>query len=123
MAVAPPTPEHCSYERKETMIRWSQERRRKVYSRIVKEIGRHKDWGTQIEPLRKKQEYNRLLSELASELHGAPSAIQQQINFATTEQKSLNNRSHVANFILNTAAALEAGFISTRELPNQLISN
>jgi hypothetical protein len=71
----------------------------------------------------KRREYDRLLAELASEFHGAPSAIQNQINFSTTTQKSFNNRSHVANFILNNAAALETGFISTSELPNQLISN
>ena len=43
------------------MIRWSQEMRRNLYSRIVREIGRHKDWDRAIRPFSKRREYDRLL--------------------------------------------------------------
>jgi len=84
-----------------------------MYSRIVKEIGRHQDWDEKIKPLKKRQQYEQLLNELADEFSGKSTALQQQINFATTTQQEFANRSHIRTFILNKAAAIEVGFITT----------
>jgi hypothetical protein len=103
---------------------WTQEMRRKMYSRLSKEIAPHQNWDAKIKPIWKKQQYAQILSELADEFSLEASAIQQQINFATTTQAELKNRSHIRTFILNKAAAIEVGFIATPELPNYLkISN
>jgi hypothetical protein len=105
------------------MIAWTQDMRRKMYSRIVREIGRHQDWDEKIRPLRKREQYLQILEELEAEFSGEATALQNQINFATTSQYKLKNRSHIRSFILNKAAAIEVGFIETNELPNELISN
>ena len=94
-----------------------------MYSEIVKQIGAHRYWDEKIRPLKKRHEYNQLLSTLAEEFSGEPSALQQQINFATTTQWGLTNQSHIRSFILNKAAALETGFIETNELPSHLTAN
>ena len=104
-------------------IVWTQEMRRKMYSRIVAEIGRHQDWDEKIRPRKNRQSYEQLLRELAEEFSGEATALQQQINFATTTQAQLSNQSHIRSYILNKAAALEAGFIVTNELSNHLTSD
>jgi hypothetical protein len=92
--------------------KWTQEMRRKVYGRLVKEIGRHQDWDGKIRPLLKRRQYNQILSELALEFGGAPSAIQQQINFATMTKEPTDDTSLIKNWTLNKSAAQEVGFIS-----------
>ena len=94
--------------------------RRKMYSLIVSEIGNHKSWDEKIRPFKKRKQYDNILASLANEFSGTPNALQQQINFATTTQSKFNNRSHIRSFILNKAAALETGFITSDELPNHL---
>src|SRR6266480_721978 len=101
----------------------SQNKRRRMYAEIVKQIGPHRDWDEKIRPLQKRREYDQLLSKLAEEFEGEPTALQQQINFATTTQWGLTNQSHIKSFILNKSAALETGFILTNELPNHLTAN
>ena len=96
---------------------WTQDMRRRMYVRLANEIAPHENWDAKIRPVRKRQQYDQILSELASEFSVEVTAIQQQINFATTTQQEFNNRSHIRTFILNKAAAIEAGFISTAELP------
>lgn len=101
-------------------IIWSQEMRKRMYSRLVNEIAPHQDWDSKIRPIKKKQQYEQILSELAAEFSVNVNAIQQQINYATSTQRALKDRSHVRSFILNKAAAIEVGFIITEELPNYL---
>jgi hypothetical protein len=103
---------------------WTQNMRRKVYSRLLNEIGPHERWDAKIRPIWKRQQYDKILLELAIEFSSEVTAIQQQINFATTTQQEFKNRSHIRSFILNKAAAIEVGFITTSQLPNYLkISN
>ena len=105
-------------------IRWSQDKRRKMYREIVRAIGPHLCWDETIRPLAKRKEYDQLLQRLAREFGGERSALQAQINWATTSQMPVMDRSRVRNFILNKAAALEMGFISSSELPSHMtISN
>ena len=99
---------------------WSQEMRKKMYSRLVDEIAPHQNWDSKIRPIKKKQQYEQILAELAEEFSVNVNAIQQQISFATSTQRALKDRSHVRSFILNKAAAIEVGFIVTEELPNYL---
>jgi hypothetical protein len=47
-------------------------------------------------------------------------AIQQQINYATTTERILGDQSIIRNFIMNKAAALDAGFIASRSLPTRV---
>lgn len=101
-------------------ITWSQEMRKKMYSRLAKEIAPHQNWDSKIRPIKKKEQYEQILSELAVEFSVNANAIQQQINFATSTQRALKDRSHIRSFILNKAAAIEVGFIATEELPNYL---
>jgi hypothetical protein len=106
------------------MPTWTQEMRKKLYSKLVKEIGPHQYWDAKIRPNAMRGNYDKLLSELAVEFGAKETAIQQQINFATTTQQELGDRSHIRTFILNKSAAIEVGFITTPELPNYLkISN
>lgn len=94
-----------------------------MYSEIVRAAGPHRTWDGKIRPLRKRKQYEELLEKLAEEFGGDASALQQQINFATTTQWGLTNQSHIRSFILNKAAALETDFIETSELPTQLTAN
>jgi regulator of sirC expression with transglutaminase-like and TPR domain len=109
---------------------WTQKRREKLYSRLVSEIGPHRVWDEKIRPRAKRAEYDRLLMELAAEFSNETrdtcrvSAIQQQINFATTTQTEHNDRARIRSFILNKAAAIEAGFLSFHDIPQYLkVSN
>jgi hypothetical protein len=47
-------------------------------------------------------------------------AAHQQIKFGLTPQRALTNPSHARTWIRNHAAALEAGFLRTRDLPRQM---
>ena len=104
-------------------IVWSQEMRRELYSRLKKEIGPHRTWDAKIKPIRKRSQYDNLVDALANHLSNKAgrvidtTAVQQQINWATTTQRAMRDRSHIRSFILNKAAALEVNFISSSELP------
>ena len=103
---------------------WTQDMRRKIYSRLTNEIAPHERWDAKIKPIWRRQQYDQILTELAAEFSSEVTAIQQQINFATTTQQEFKNRSHIRTFILNKAAAIEVHFITTQELPQYLkVSN
>ncbi|HWD18586.1 MAG TPA: hypothetical protein VHB20_04860, partial [Verrucomicrobiae bacterium] len=106
--------------------KWTQNSRMKVYSKLVSEIGPRQLWDNKIRPKEKRAKYDKTLISLAAELSAdtgemcTVTAIQQQINFATTSQKAFKNPSHVRNLILNKAAALESGFLTFADLPQYL---
>lgn len=109
-------------------MKWTQDCRRRLYSQLVAEIGPHHSWDAKIKPVTKRRQFNALLAVLAREFsQGAgeactESAIQQQINFATTTERLLRDKSLIRNFIVNKAAALEAGFILSSSLPSRIVS-
>src|SRR6266436_3192175 len=108
---------------------WTHDMRRHLYQRLAKQFGPHWTWKN-----RKPNvgELKTALTELADELSQmsgrlhriTPSAVRNQMKWATTSQISVMGIGHVGNFILNKAAALDVRFISSSELPRQLtISN
>ena len=107
-------------------MKWTQEMRRNLYSRLVNDFGPYNVWGAKIEPKDKKDEFAKVLAELAIQFSKEAghfilaSAVQAQINWATTSQMEMKDPSRISNFILNKAAALDAGFISASELPTRM---
>jgi hypothetical protein len=99
---------------------WTQNMRRKIFSRLANEIAPHERWDAKIKPIWKRQQYDQILTDLAAEFSSEVTAIQQQINFATTTQHEFKNRSHIRTFILNKAAAIEVGFVTSPQLSNYL---
>ena len=107
-------------------MKWTQEMRRKLYSRLVKDFGPYNVWGAKIEPKDKQVQIDKVLAELAIQFSKEAghlvlaSAVQEQINWATTSQLEMKDPSRIRNFVLNKAAALDAGFISASELPTRM---
>jgi hypothetical protein len=107
-------------------MKWSQEMRRSLYARLVKDFGPYNVWGAKIEPKDKKDEFYKVLAELAAQFSKEAghfilaSVVHAQINWATSSQKEMKDQSRIRNFILNKAAALDAGFISASELPTRM---
>jgi len=92
----------------------------------VKDFGPYNVWGAKIEPKGKKIQFYTVLAELAMQFSKEAghiilaSVVQAQINWATTSQKEMKDQSRIRNFVLNKAAALDAGFISASELPTRM---
>ncbi len=107
-------------------MKWTQEMRRSLYSRLVKDFGPYNAWGVKIEPKDRKDEFAKVLAELAIQFSKEAghfilaSAVQAQINWAITSEMEMKDPSRIRNFILNKAAALDAGFISASELPTRI---
>jgi len=107
-------------------MKWTQEMRRKLYSRLVKDFGPYDVGEAKIKPKDKQVQFHNVLAELAMQFSKEAghfilaSAVQAQINWATTSQKEMLDQSHIRNFVLNKAAALDAGFISASELPTHM---
>ncbi len=107
--------------------KWTHELRRIMFERLVREFGSYDTWGKSEYPSGRKKRYAEVLDELRNCfecLTGksfATDAIEQQIAFGFTKQQSRLGSSHARSFILNKAAALEAGFIKTRQLQSLLL--
>src|SRR5271165_1554918 len=108
-------------------MKWTQEMRRKLYSRLVKDFGPYHLWGTKTEPQGTKVQFDEVLAELAKEFSKEAgriilaSAVQAQFNWATSSRKEIIDQSRVRGFVLNKAAALDAGFIAKADLPTRMI--
>ena len=107
-------------------MKWTQKIRGELYSRLVKDFGPYSVWGAKIEPFGKKVQFYKVLAELATQFseeagHIIPaSAVHAQIHWATTSPREMNNQFRIRNFVLNKAAALDAGFISASGLPTRM---
>ncbi len=107
-------------------IIWTHERRKDLYTKVIKEVGAFSTWTGARAPLSKKEKYDALLWDLSDQFRRetgeiiSPAAVEQQIDWAITKQKEMKDQSHVRNFILNKAAALEVGFLSTADLPGYM---
>lgn len=107
-------------------MKWTQEMRVKLYSRLVKDFGPYNVWGAKGEPKDKQVQFHKVLTELAMEFSREAghlilaNVVHAQINWATTSQKEMKDQSRIRNFVLNKAAALDAGFISASELPTRM---
>lgn len=100
--------------------------RQKVFRRLIEEFGRYGEWEGERVPVKGNPgRYHHCLDELALELSSelrtsqtlSPKAVQQQIDFGITQQRSLYDQSHIRTYLLNTAAALFEGFLVEENLP------
>ncbi len=75
-------------------VKWTQELRKIMYDRLVREFGDHSQWGMSEYPKGKKTQYDRAVKEIASCLECitgqsfAPSAVEQQVAWGFTKQRT-----------------------------------
>jgi len=106
--------------------KWTYERRKRVYERMLKEFGPKSIWKGARYPLDRKPDFDRVLKELATRFSKETGmsftalAVRQQFDFGITVQKELKDKSQVKSLILNVAAALDARFIKRADLPSYL---
>jgi hypothetical protein len=106
--------------------KWNHELRKFVFGRIRERFGPWSSWGTTTNyPQDRQQEYLDFLQALAVELRAptgnpdlAGTAIDQQVKFAFSNA-TLTNKSNFRSMVLNAAAALEAKFLTYRDLPGE----
>jgi hypothetical protein len=105
---------------------WTDEMRKKIYARLLKEFGPHREWAGSRSPIDQKDRFKQVLVELAADFSKQvgktikPSAVEQQMDWGITIQKKMVSKGHVRTFILNKAAALETNFISYNDLPQYM---
>lgn len=104
--------------------KWTHDRRVKLYKLLMAYHGKYKYWSNTTTPGNnnlRELKYSQTLKEIAkhfSEIEGvefSPLAIQQQINFAITKQKTLETAFRLTQ-LQNIVAALEAGFLENSHL-------
>lgn len=97
--------------------------RRLLYACLLSEFGPHRDWSGSRYPRDRRTEFHALLTKLAgvfSTLTGKTitrDAVEQQVDWGITVQKEIKSNGHARAFIMNKAAALDVGFITTADLP------
>lgn len=108
-------------------VKWTQELRSILYRRITAEFGPYREWGMADYPSNRKSEYEQALRDIAhfiSAMTGdqfESTAVQQQVRWGFSKQSGVNDQSRARQFILNKAAALEAVFISAKDLPKMML--
>jgi hypothetical protein len=109
-------------------LKWTQDLRKVMYSRLVMEFGSHDEWGKASYPEGRKDRYHEVLKELAAyfaRLTGdefAWTAEQQQVDWGRTRQEEIRD-GHSRQFILNKAAAIEMGFLTPSALPSTILTD
>ena len=94
---------------------WTQEMRKKLYTVLATEKP-----STQ-------EDLDTILGKIARELSkdaGRPikvSACRAQMAWATNHQLKIKHKHHLRNYLFNRAAALEAGFITLKDLPETVL--
>jgi hypothetical protein len=108
---------------------WTYDMRTLLYACLRAEFGPHYMWKGSRYPRDRRAEFNNLLDRLSlvfSTLTGreiTKEAVEAQVDWAITVQRELKGAGHVRNFILNKAAALDAGFITRADLPQTMSVN
>lgn len=106
--------------------KWSQEMRRFVYTSLLITFGELSTWKSKTTPGNGKSElYDSTLKKITNHLneHHLPkgktpitiSAVKNQIHWAIQRQSEIKTRGYHYNYILNTAAALEVGFMKSTD--------
>jgi hypothetical protein len=73
-----------------------------------------------------RRQFEKALGELAAQSSQqtdrtiTPDALENQIDWGITAQREMRDQSHARNYILNKAAALEVGFITSADLPEYM---
>lgn len=105
---------------------WTSTARDLLFQQLVDRFGPYSEWALDHSPGRGlEDEFENFLIVFA-ELIGAssPLAVEMQIAFATpVTNRAEWRQGHVQAAILNIAAALNAGFISNKELPALLVAS
>lgn len=108
--------------------KWTQGIRTFLYGYLVKKFGTFETWKSEVHPVNSQKEFYAdlpVLAAMISKTMGQQvrwTAVHQQIKFATTSQPTLTTQGSVCNFILNKAAALEAGFLRGKDMPKFLMT-
>ena len=101
--------------------KWSQELRFTLYARLTCEFGPFSSWKKSDHPDGRKERFDEVLAELAAYFERQTgdsfeaSAVKMQMKWAVTVQGEVK-RHQVREYVLNKAAALDAGFIKSSEL-------
>jgi len=104
--------------------KWNATNRNHLYATLVKAFGPYSAWVKATYPAGKKDEYEEFIADYSRWFQSetkesvTAEAVKQQISWAFTNQELFQDQSHIRNWILNKAAALESGFIGTKDLPN-----
>jgi hypothetical protein len=109
-------------------VKWTHELRKIVFARLTMEFGPHSNWGGKDAryPQGNKDRFEAVKEELArylSTLTGksfVATSLEKQIDWACTAQNRVQDSGHARQFILNKAAALEAGFLQQSDLPSYI---
>ena len=105
---------------------WSQEMRRRLYSRVREVFGQYGQWlpgprgGDAMSPTGRDSDFQRLLEELAIEFGGQATqwkAVRQQLRWGLTRQVQIVHQNHFKIMVMNKTAALEEGFLTYRDMP------
>ncbi len=106
-------------------MKWNQTIRRIVFERLFEKYGPLREWHKTGNPTGVTGEYKKFLTDTAeglSKITGLKctvGALQNQIDWGIQPRQSvIKSQSYVRNFILNRAAALESGLITSSELPS-----
>ncbi len=108
------------------MVRkWTHENRTLLYKKLLEKFGPYHTWENLSKGI--ESEFNKYLIELAnvfSTIIGkriTPEAVFMQLAWATTSQDSVESTGYTSTYILNMAAAYEAGFLRSRDFPELLL--
>lgn len=105
--------------------KWTYENRTLLYKILLRKFGQYHTWGTL--PKGKESAFYKYLIKLASMFSTITGkritleAVYMQLAWATTPQGRVENTGYTSNYILNMAAAYEAGFLRSRDFPNLLL--
>ncbi len=102
---------------------WTGDVRRVLYRRLVQLFGPYEDWQKSSSPGDQHEDAFNTFCAAFAEAVGAksPDAVKHQIRFSMPESESGSTWGRQAQTaILNKAAALEAGFIRDKHLPDLL---
>lgn len=102
--------------------KWTHDLRVRLYSRLLREFGPYASWGKVAFPEGRKGELEEVLRQLAVEFADETgkrfewTALEQQMRWGITRQGKVKNSGFAYQYILNKAAAIESGFLSSSDL-------
>jgi hypothetical protein len=103
--------------------KWTQELRNLVYRRLKQQFGPYAKWKRKYHPPATDKEYEAALREIANFISGltgesfAWTAVKQQVHWAIGTQSQAKSKGYARQYIPNKASALEAGFLTSSDLP------
>jgi len=108
------------------MTKWNTKTRTHLYESLKKIFGPYSGWGKTNYPKHNQAGYEKFKADFTvwfkqeSGQEITIGAVASQVAWAVTHQKDIKEQGFVWNYILNKAAALDAGFIKSNNLPNSM---